>query len=138
MPLSRRNLIRACMAQVSLLFIGCLSENSSTPTRTDDEWGDESYTLELWLEQVTLSKSERSSADPIVFDNLSEEKQEIFRVAIEDGKYTQQIGNESAALEDLRYTIEQRAGEDMTVYLKKDDGYHAVGFVEGDHIIADP
>jgi hypothetical protein len=93
--------------------------------------------IELWLEKASLSTSKRDSIDPIVFSELTDSQQEIIRTAIDDGKYTTQIGEESDAFSNLRYKIESHANEELEVFLKKSDIYYNVGLVEGDHIIAE-
>jgi hypothetical protein len=102
--------------------------------------GTESLPVRLWLEQVTLSESERESIDPIVFGDLSEAEQDLVWPALDEGEYTAEPGTESAALERLRERIETRTGDGETLktYLGRGETLYRVGFADGDHIIAHP
>jgi hypothetical protein len=137
MPRSRRTILRIGIVLSGLGFSGCLEDPESTtetPQTDDDEMPTE---IKLWLEEVSLSMSERESIDPIVFSELHNAEQEIIQTAIQEGEYTTQIGEESDAFSSLSDKIESRANEDLEVYLKDSDTYYMVGLVEGDHIIAE-
>jgi len=137
MPRSRRTILRIGIVLSGLGFSGCLEDPESTtetPQADDDEMPTE---IKLWLEEVSLSMSERESIDPIVFSELHNTEQEIIQTAIQEGEYTTQIGEESEAYSSLSDKIESRANEDLEVYLKDSDTYYMVGLVEGDHIIAE-
>lgn len=109
-----------------------------TPTVTTSEGEEMPHEIKLWFEQVSLSESKRSSIDPMVFTDLSETQREIVETAIEEGEYTERIGEESAALSSLKARVEERSGDGVEVYLRRDGTYYRVGFVAGDHIIASP
>ena len=93
--------------------------------------------IRLWLEEESLSESERKSVEPIVFQELTDEEQEIIQTAIREGEYVEQIGEESVAFSALREKIEAQVNEDAEAYLKYSDTYYRIGLVEGDYIIAE-
>jgi hypothetical protein len=75
--MNRRRLLTALPTAFTILSTGCLqaTRNSGSPQ------GTETLPTRLWLEQVSLSESERESVDPIVYGKLSGAEQEIVRVA---------------------------------------------------------
>ncbi len=128
-------------------FAGCLStigtDDSSQGTSTIGSDDSSQGTVDLppvrfWLEEVSLTESEQESIDSLVFSDLSTEAQEIVRTAISEEEYTVQQGSKPPALETIRDRIEQRTGngETLEVFLRREDTYYRVGYVDGDHIIA--
>ncbi|WP_265108228.1 hypothetical protein [Halosolutus halophilus] len=109
--------------------------DDGTPNTTDDEMPTE---IQFWLEEVTLSESEQDSIEPIVFSDLLSRQKEIVQTALEEGEYTSEIGEESSALKNLRQSISARTDGGLEAYLKRGDTYYRIGFVSGDHIIANP
>lgn len=135
MPLSRRTLLRRGLLFGSIGLAGCVTEQGGgSQTTTEDEMPTE---IQFWLDEVPLSESERDSLDPIVFSDLSNGEQEIVQTALEEGEYTSEIGEESTALRNLRQRIASRTDGGVEAYLKRGDTYYRIGFVSGDHIIAD-
>lgn len=111
------------------------TNGDKTPTTTDEKMPTE---IQFWLEEVTLSESERAAIEPIVFGDLSNGQQDIVQTALEKGEYTSEIGDESSALKGLRRRISARTGGGIRAYLRRDETTYRVGFVSGDHIIASP
>lgn len=120
---------------------GCL-QTSLTPgdESNDGPQGTADLGTRLWLEEVTLSETDRDAVDPIIFSDLSEAEQNIVQTVLNDGEYTSDTETEPPALEDLRSRIEERTdgGQTLEVYLKHNETYYRVGFAAGDHIIAHP
>lgn len=136
MPQSRRTILRRGLLLGSVGLTGCVTEqDDGTPTTTDDEMPTE---IRFWLEEVTLSESEQDSIEPIVFSDLSNRQKEIVQTALEEVEYTSEIGEESSALKNLRQRISARTDGGLEAYLKRGDTYYRIGFVSGDHIIANP
>ncbi|WP_232703176.1 hypothetical protein [Halobacterium wangiae] len=136
MPQSRRAILRRGLLLGSVGLAGCVTEqDDGTPTTTDDEMPTE---IRFWLEEVTRSEAERDATEPIVFSDLPNEQREIVRTALEEGEYTSEIGAESAALENLRRSVSARTDGELEAYLERGDTCYRIGFVSGDHIIADP
>ena len=144
MAQSRRTLLRRGLLLGTVGLTGCVTEQDDgtptppgdgTPTPTDDEMPTE---IRFWLEEVPISESEQGSIEPIVFSDLSNRQEEIVETALEEGEYTSEIGAESPALENLRRRISARTDGGVEAYLKRGDTYYRIGFVSGDHIIADP
>lgn len=140
----RRAILRRGLIVGGVSLSGCvtLQDDGAPPTTddgmpatTDDEMPTE---IRFWLEEVTLSESEREAIEPIVFSDLSTSQQEIVQTALEDGEYTSEIGEESAALENLRRRISGRTDGGVEAYLERGETYYRIGFVSGDHVIADP
>ncbi|NHN41588.1 hypothetical protein G9C85_08050 [Halorubellus sp. JP-L1] len=102
--------------------------------------GTDSLGIRFWLEEVSLTQSEREQVTSIAFDDLSSDQREIVRTVFEEGEYTTAHESASPALEALRDRIEQRTGngETLEAYLRRKDTYYRVGFADGDHIIAHP
>ena len=136
MPQSRRSVLRRGILLGSVGLTGCVTEqNAGTPTATDDEMPTE---IRFWLVEVTPSEAERDAIDPIVFSDLSNGQREIVQTALEEGEYRSEIGEESAALANLRRSIAARTDGGVEAYLERGDTYYRIGFVSGDHIVADP
>lgn len=135
MPQSRRTLLRRGLLLGSVGLTGCVTEQDGTPTTTDDEMPTE---IRFWLEEVTPSESEQDSIDPIVFSDLSNRQKEIVQTALEEGEYTSEIGEESSALKNLQQSVSARTDGGLEAYLERGDTYYRIGFVSGDHIIANP
>lgn len=133
---SRRALLRRGLLLGTVGLTGCVTEEGDgTPTTSADEMPTE---IRFWLEEATLSDSERGSIEPIVFSDLSNGQQEIVQTALEEGEYTSEIGEESSALKSLQRSVSARTDGGLEAYLKRGDTYYRIGFVSGDHIIADP
>lgn len=117
-------------------FAGCLSSDDTS----ENPQGTEGLPIRFWLEEVSLSSSEQEPIDPIVFEELTPDEQEIVQTAVDEKDYTVAPGTESPEIEILRDRIELRTGngETLVAYLKRGDIYYRVGFADGDHIIADP
>jgi hypothetical protein len=92
----------------------------------------------FWLERASLSESERSGVDPIVFADLSPAGKEAVRTALDEGEYTVQREHGDPALDDLRDRIESRTDGGLEAYLRRGETYYRVGFAAGDHVIAHP
>ena len=136
MPQSRRTILLHGLLLGSVGLTGCVTEqDGGTPTTTEREMPTE---IQFWLEEVTLSESEQDSLEPIAFSDLSNRQKEIVQIALEEGEYTSEIGEESSALTNLRQSISARTGGGLEAYLKRSDTYYRIGFVSGDHIIANP
>lgn len=137
MSRSRRTILRRGLLLGGVGLTGCVTgQNDGTPTTTDD---DEMPTeVRFWLEAVTLSDSEQDSIEPIVFSDLPDRQKEIVQTALEEGGYSSEIGEESPALKSLRERISARTDGGVEVFLKRGDACYRIGFVSGDHIIADP
>lgn len=120
---------------------GCVTDDGDDPS-TEGDMSDDSTDMpteiQFWLVEVSVSASEQESITPIVFSDLSDAQKNIVRTALEEGEYTAEIGEEPRALENLRQQISARTDGGVQAYLKRDDTYYRVGFVAGDHIIADP
>lgn len=136
MSRSRRTILRRGLLLGSVGLTGCVTEqDDATPTTTDEEMPTE---IRFWLEEVTLSESEQNSIEPIVFSDLSNRQKEIVQTALEEGEYTSEIGEESSALKNLRQSISARTDGGLEAYLERGDTYYRIGFVSGDHLIANP
>lgn len=135
MPPSRRTILRRGLLLGTVGLTGCVTEqDGGTSTTTDDQMPTE---IQFWLEEVTLSESEQDAIDPIVYGDLSNRQKEIVQTALEEGEYASEIGEESSALRSLRQRISSRTDGGVEAYLKRVDTYYRIGFVSGDHIIAD-
>lgn len=134
--MNRRRFLSGAGVALVAPFAGCLSAIDSNGTAQ----GTEDLPVRFWLEEASLSASERESVDPVVFGELSTDEQEIVHTALEEGEYTVAQGSEPPALGTLRDRIEQQTGDGETLeaYLRREDTYHRVGFADGDHIIAHP
>lgn len=134
--MNRRRFLFSTGCVLAGSFAGCLSRLGGH----ENAQGTATRQTRLWLEEVSLSSSERDSVNPIVFAELSTDEQEIVRTARDAGEYTVEQTSVSSALERLRDRVEQRTGngETLKVYLRYDDTHYRVGFVDGDHIIAHP
>ena len=110
-------------------------QNTGTPTATDDETP---TGIRFWLVEVTPSEAEQDAIEPIVFSDLSNGQKAIVQTALEEGKYRSEIGEESSALANLRRSISARTDGGVEAYLERGDTHYRIGFVSGDHIIADP
>lgn len=139
--MNRRTVLVGVGTAIASSAGGCL-QTSLTPgdESNEDPRGTADLGTRLWLEQVTLSETDRDTVDPIIFGTLSEAEKEIIQTALNDGEYTSDTETEPPALEDLRSRIEERTGGGQTleVYLKHNETYYRVGFAAGDHIIAHP
>lgn len=134
--MNRRRFVAGAGLALAAPFAGCLSG-----TATDEpSQGTADLPVRFWLEDASLSTSERDALDPIVFGELSTGERDIVRTALEDGEYTVDQASKPSAVESLRARIEQRTGngETLEAYLRRGDVYHGVGFADGDHIIAHP
>lgn len=141
MSRSRRSLLRNGILFGSIGFAGCMTDDGEEPSGegdVSDDSNDMPTEIQFWLVEVSVSESKQGSITPIVFSNLSDGQKDIVRTALEEGEYTWEIGEESPALENLRGRISERTDGGVEAYLKRDDTYYRVGFVSGDHIIANP
>jgi hypothetical protein len=139
--MNRRIVLAGAGIAIASSVGGCLQTSLTPGGESDDNpQGTADLGTRLWLEQVTVSETDRDSVDPIIFGNLSEAEQDIVQTALDDGEYTSDTETEPPALEDLRSRIEERTGGGQTleVYLKRNETYYRVGFAAGDHIIAHP
>jgi hypothetical protein len=134
--MDRRRFISGTGFALAAPFAGCLSalDSNGNPQGTED------LPVRFWLKEVSLSASKQESVNPIVFEELSTDEQEIVQTALEEGEYTVEQGSEPPALGNLRDRIEQRTGngETLEAYLRREDIYYRVGFADSDHIIAHP
>jgi hypothetical protein len=130
----RRALLRVGGTAVAGGLAGCLGHA--------DPLEESHRTVRFWLAEASPSESTREAVDPIVYGSLPTDEQEIVRTALDEGEYTEPMGEESAALDSLRDRIEARtdteATDELEVYLRRDDAYYRVGFAAGDNIIAHP
>lgn len=134
--MNRRRFLTGAGGALTAPITGCLSRvHSSGPSQ-----GTADLPVRFWLEEASLSASERDSVAPIVFANLSTGEREIVQTALEEGEYTVEQGSVSPPMESLRDRIEQKTGNGATLeaYLRRNDTYYRVGFADGDHIIAHP
>lgn len=139
---SRRILLKSTAVAASIGFLG-YSSGRATPSSDDSsasrENNEEMPTeISLELESVSPPQSERESMDPIVFSKRSESEQKKLQKAIEAGKTTDQIGDESKATRKIREAIEKRNIDDPQVFVKRGNSYFTAWFVVGEHIVANP
>jgi hypothetical protein len=134
--MNRRRFVSGAGLTLAVPFAGCLS----APANDGNSQGTEDSPVRFWLEEMSLSTSERDAFNPIVFGELSTGERNIVQTALEEEEYTVDQGSEPPVLETLRDRIEQRTGngETLEVYLKREENHYGVGFVDGDHIIANP
>ena len=134
--MNRRRFVAGAGLTLAGPVAGCLSGI----TTDGSSQGTADLPVRFWLEDVSLSTSEREGLDPIVFGDLSTGEQDIVRTALEEGEYTVDQASKPSAAESLRARVEQRTGngETLEVYLRRGDAYHGVGFADGEHIIAHP
>ncbi|MDX1744881.1 MAG: hypothetical protein R3324_02990, partial [Halobacteriales archaeon] len=95
-------------------------------------------TIRFWLDEATVSEQKRDDINPITCGNVTDGEKELIQTTIESGEYTSEIGSESPALDTLRERIGDQNPGGVEVYLRCDDTYYRVGFVDGDHIMANP
>jgi hypothetical protein len=134
--MNRRRILAGAGVALSPALAGCrrFSSSHGRPRGTG------SLPVRVWLEEVSLSGSERDGLDPIVFGDLSGSEREIVRTALAEGEFTARPKTDPPGLEPFRDRVEARTGngETLVVYLRQDGTYYRVGFVDGDHVIAHP
>lgn len=145
MPQSRRTLVRRGLLLGSVGLTGCVAnQDGGTPTPTGDGTStttedDMPTEITFWLQEVSLSESERDAIDPVVYSELSSGQQETVQTALQEGEYTTEMGEEPPELAGLRRAIEAQTDDGgVEAYLKREDTYYRVGFASGGHIIASP
>jgi hypothetical protein len=122
MALTRRNMLHVLAVGV-VGAAGCI---------------DQSGMIEFWLVRANVSASKQERITPIRCANVTEGEQELIQKAIENEQYTSEIGSASPALERLRERIGDQNPGGLEAYLKCNETLYRVGFVDGDHIMADP
>ena len=134
----RRTVLQATVAVSSALVGGCLQgwETTRTGERTPTE--EAPTEVRLWFERASVSESERASIDPIVFSDLPKPEKKTVRTALQDGEYTERVGEVSGPMQSLRERIEARVDEGIEAYLLRESTYYRIGYVDGDHIVANP
>lgn len=95
-------------------------------------------TIRFWLKKVTVSEAKSDEINPITCSNVTDGEREIIQTTIERGEYTSESGSESRALDRLRERINDQNPGGVEVYLKCNDTYYRIGFIDGDHIMAHP
>ncbi|WP_152041285.1 hypothetical protein [Salinigranum salinum] len=138
--MNRRRLLAGAGTAVAAAIAGCFGSIPGAGIETDSgaPAGTAGLPTRFWLERVSLSESERSGVDPIVFADLSPAEKEVVRTALDEGEYTVQREHSDPALDGLRDRIEARTDGGLEAYLRRGETYYRVGFAAGDHIIAHP
>lgn len=99
---------------------------------------DRSSTIEFRLVRANVSASKRERITPIRCANVTPEERELIQTAIESDQYTSGIGSAPPGLERLRERIRDHDSGGVELYLSCDERLYRVGFINGDHVLADP
>lgn len=112
---------------------GCTGPLSEAPEGTAD------MPTRLWFETADPPADE-SEADPIEYASLTSAERDLVDTTIDEGEYVVDSEETPPALESFRDRIEARTDDASTlvVYLRREDQYYRIGFVNGDHVIAHP
>lgn len=128
---TRRGVVSGAGLLASAAVAGCTGPLGDAPGGTATQ------PARLWFEAVDPPED---GADPIEYASLSEEERSLVDTALEEGEYVADTDETPPAWDSLRERVEARTGNggELAVYLRRDDQYYRVGFVNGDHIIASP
>jgi len=133
----RREILKSSAVSVSFGIAGFthgVRGEPGSPDKADDEWPTE---ITLSFESVSPSEFDRSSVDYILYGNRSYREQKVLNKAIES-TYRIRIGETGPAVNQIRAAIANRAGNNLRVYLNRDDEYFISHLVVGTHIVATP
>ena len=128
---SRREILQLGIPVVALSLAGCTSLD---PTGCDDM-----HEAVIEAEPVTLSSEQRSSVDPLVFEELPPEEQELVRISIDEEAYRKCPAADPDVpdpLSSFAGRAVRHADENYTTYLKRGDEYYRLHVRIGDQVYA--